>query len=470
MKALRLGNNCLLCGMIQKMLTRLFKIGLSSFGLVVFMASALVAQPRPVAKAPPNNASPIIRQNFSNIARQTMPSVVSVRSSNPQLRANTHLFENSDGLAATGSGFFIDNRGHIITNNHVIEMGQSFLITLQNGVSYPATLLGRDEETDIAVLKVNSNNAFPFVNLADSDKVEIGDWAIAIGSPYGLGNSFSVGVVSGRNRDLQSGRFDNFIQTDAAINHGNSGGPLFNDQGQVIGVNTAIVSGEAGGGSVGIGFAVPSNVVRRISADIIQYGYVRRGWVGFRARPARANEGAGVVITAIAPNSPAARAGLRAGDRIFMARNINISDPRQLARLIADSQIASNVRVDGFRGNRRIFAVLNIALPPSLAAQNPSSSIVATRSMGINMRVPNASEKARYGQDVKVIVSAIDPFGPARGKINPGDILLEVQGRAISDPAQARALMDEAARARGNVIVKFKRGPNIFFETLNGRN
>lgn len=423
------------------------------------------------AKAVTTAPSPIeVRNSFAALARRLLPSVVGVRASNNNLRSNPKLFQNNEDLAATGSGFIVDNQGHIITNNHVVELGQTFQISLQNGTILSARLVGRDAETDIAVLKVTSPQPLTWVPFANSDAVNIGDWAIAIGSPFGLGNSFSLGVISGRNRDLQSGRFDNFLQTDAAINQGNSGGPLFNDLGQVIGVNTAIVSNQNGGGSLGIGFAVPSNVVRRISSDIIQYGYVRRGWVGFRARPASVNEGTGVVLTAIAANSPAARAGLRAGDRIYQARNLRITDPRQLARLIADTPQQTIVRIDAMRGNRRIFANVTVGLAPSSAASSPTGANPPVNAMGLVLRIPSPQEAARLGPSAKVIVASIDPFGAARGKLQPGDILLEIQGRVLADPAQARAFLAEAVQNRGTVIVKIKRGNDTYYDVLTARN
>jgi len=418
----------------------------------------------------PNPIQPAeTRNSFAPLAKRLLPSVVGVRAQNSTLRSNRNLFQNNEDLAATGSGFIVGNQGYIITNNHVVELGQTFQVSLQTGSILSARLVGRDTETDIAVLKVSTTQTLPSVGFANSDNVNIGDWAIAIGSPFGLGNSFSVGVISGRNRDLQSGRFDNFLQTDAAINQGNSGGPLFNEAGQVIGVNTAIVSNQTGGGSIGIGFAVPSNVVSRISSDIINYGYVRRGWVGFRARSVRPNEGAGVVLTAVAAGGPAARAGLRVGDRIFQIRNLPINDPRQLARIIADAPVGTIVRLEATRGNRRIFANVTIGLAPSIAASNPSGSNPQVNVMGLVLRVPSQQESARLGVSAKVIVASVDPYGAARGKLQPGDILLEIQGRVLTDPAQARAFLVEAVQNRGTVIVKIKRGTEIYYDTLTSR-
>lgn len=461
---------------------RIFGLQIYNFGtffavLVVtfafFAPSFAQNSQRAPAKAPPiaANAPPPAgfdaRGGFAPLTKRLLPAVVGIRADNPNLRANSRLFDQNQSLAATGSGFVFDNQGHVITNNHVVELGTQFQISLQNGQLLSANLIGRDAETDIAVLKVISPVPLPFVSFADSEAVNIGDWAIAIGSPFGLGNSVSVGVISGRNRDLQSGRFDNFLQTDAALNQGNSGGPLFNDRGQVIGVNTAIVSNGAAG-SVGVGFAVPSNLVRRVAADIIQYGAVRRGFAGFRARAANPNEGVGVILTAVAQNGPAARAGLRVGDRIYKFQGVTISDPRHLARLVSSSAINSTIRLDGQRGARPIFANLRIENLPSLVATTPTAGESPISAMGMSLRNANAQEAVRGGADGKVIIAAIDPYGPARNIIRLGDFLIEVQGQRISSPAQARALLTQFARNNGGVAIRIKRGTTYQYHILRG--
>lgn len=400
---------------------------------------------------------------FGALAKRLLPSVVSIRAENPNLRRNSRIFTQTAPLAATGSGFVYDANGHIITNNHVVELGKQYQITLNNGQTLAATLIGRDEETDIAVLKLVTPANLASVVLANSDAVSIGDWAVAIGSPFGLGSSFSVGVISGRNRDLQSGRFDNFLQTDAAINQGNSGGPLFNIHGQLIGVNTAIVSNASGSGSVGVGFAIPSNNVKRIADDLIRFGFVKRGWAGFRARPTGVNEGGGVIVTAIAANGPAARSGLRVGDKIYAYRGIPINDPRQLARLVSDTPINMRVRADGIRGQQRIFANITIQNPPSQQIRSETNALLPTNALGMTLRMASQIETQRFGPDTKVIISAIDAYGPARNAVRIGDILIEVQGQSINSPAQARAHLTSAAKQYGAVSLRIKRANQYMF-------
>jgi serine protease Do len=406
--------------------------------------------------------TPIAQGNksFAPLAKKLLPSVVGIRSSNGNIRDN-NLFANAEATIATGSGFIYDNRGFIITNNHVIENGREFEVSFNDGTVRKANLIGRDIETDIAVLKMTAPYGAPPANIANSDAVEIGDWAIAIGSPFGLGNSFSVGVISGRNRDLQSGRFDNFLQTDAAINSGNSGGPLFNEAGQVIGVNTAIVSGARGGGNIGIGFAIPSNIVKRIAGDIIQYGYVRRGYAGFRARNANPNEGHGVVITAVDNNGSGKIGGLRNGDIYFAFNNKPINDARQLARMISDTPIGQTIRLDGLRGKKRIFANIKITLPPSLQSPQNNGFETIIKTAGMSLRNINGAEKNKYGADANVIVIAIDPYGKAKNAMQSGDIILEVGGQKINSASMARNMIDGLLRQNKIVIIKIKRNNRI---------
>lgn len=414
--------------------------------------------------APVNAQNSVQIQSFAPLAKRLLPSVVGIKASSNTFMGHHPTFANAP--VATGSGFVVNKQGYVVTNNHVIEMGDSFQISLQDGEIVPARLIGRDTETDLAVLQIASNVRPPFLAFADSDKVNIGDWAIAIGSPFGLGNSFSVGVISGRNRDLQSGKYDNFLQTDAAINPGNSGGPLFDENGNVIGVNTAIVSGQQTGGSVGVGFAIPANSVRRIVDDIIKYGYVRRGYAGFRARYPNGNEGQGVIISAIADDGPAKVAGIRVNDRYFAINGRNIMDPRFLARAIADAKIGDTVRLDGYRGSQRIYANVKIGLAPSIAGQNPTGTNIPAKTAGISIRMMSPQERIKYGSGANIIISQIDSFSPAKNNLMVGDAILEIDGQKINTPAQARALIDTGRKSRGIILVKIKRGNSIILKAV----
>src|SRR5262245_43357538 len=313
------------------------------------IASALLLM---ALAAPALAQSRLPAEGFADLNDRLSPAVVNIATSQrvegiedlPQFPPGSPMERlNSDGQAqitSLGSGFIISPDGVVVTNNHVIESADAIEVILQNGQRYDATVVGRDPATDIAVLRVNTRTPLPYVEMGDSDTARVGDIVLAIGNPFGLGGSLSVGVVSARNRNIDAGRYDDFIQTDAAINRGNSGGPLFNTDGEVIGVNTAIISPT--GNSVGIGFATPTSIVRPVVDQILRYGEIRRGWLGVRL--ANLNEATavragyqgdhGAVVTRITPNGPAASAGLRPGDVVLRFGGRDVADSRALTRMV----------------------------------------------------------------------------------------------------------------------------------------
>lgn len=417
------------------------------------------------------SAKPVTLNNaktgFAPLAKRLMPVVVGINVYNDKIGGSSKRFQGQGGAISSGSGFIIDAKKHVITNNHVIEMGNKFEVSLNDGTILPAKLIGRDAETDIAILEIITKQNLPFAILSDSNSVEIGDWAIAIGRPFGLGNSFSVGVISGNNRDLHSGRYDNYLQTDAAINHGNSGGPLFNEKGEVIGVNTAIIANSQNGGSLGIGFAIPINLAKRISDDIIKYGIAIRGYVGFRARLGNPNEGGGVVISAIANSSPAQKSGLKIGDKITFANGINIYDPRQLARIIASANIGTKIRIDGFRGNKKIYTIIEISRPPSLNEAVPTGEIGQVKVQGLNIRILNNNEKNKYNQIDALIINSVDEYSQAFGVFKAGDLILEIAGQKVETPQNAKFLIDKLKKSKSMIMIKIKRGEYVQYKLLH---
>jgi serine protease Do len=300
-----------------------------------------------------------VSKGFSRLAEKLMPSVVNISATTiVETRSQEFPFQFPPGSpfeeffkdfqqnqgpqkrksTALGSGFVIKENGTVITNNHVIQNAEGIFVKFTDGKEYEAKLIGTDPVSDIAVLKIQSDKKFPAVNFANSDEAKVGDWVIAIGNPFGLGGTVTQGIVSAINRDINMGRYDNFIQTDASINQGNSGGPLFNMDGEVLGINTAIFSNS--GGSVGIGFAIPSNFAKNVIDQLIKFGETKRGWLGVRIQTVTKEiadslglkEATGALITDINKGSPADKAGLNSGDIIIEFNGNKVKTTRDLQR------------------------------------------------------------------------------------------------------------------------------------------
>lgn len=320
--------------------------------------------------------------SFADLSARLLPTVVGISSS--QVMRSQHksgdfssrlqdMFRKTPvkggvrRISSVGSGFIIDAGGYIITNNHVVEGADKIEVSLNNGETLQAHLIGRDEKTDLALIKVDSKKALPYARFGDSNRARIGEWVIAIGNPFGLGSTVTAGIISARNRNIQIGDYDDFIQTDAPINKGNSGGPLFDMDGSVIGVNSAIFS--PSGGSVGIGFAIPSNMVRDVIGQLRQFGMVHRGWVGLNIRQA---EDGGALVTGVAAGGPAAKAGLRNGDIVTAYDGRKVSDSRDLARQVAMTAAGRTVAVEVLRGKARLNLRLTIQPLKSLPKNVPA--------------------------------------------------------------------------------------------------
>lgn len=303
--------------------------------------------------------------SFADLSARLLPTVVGIattqtlksgqKSSLPELPPGSplnDLLKNFFGggaprrISSVGSGFIIDPSGFIVTNNHVVAGAEQIAVTLNDGQTLKAKLIGRDEKTDLALLKVQPRKPLPAAHFGDSNRARIGDWVIAIGNPFGLGSTVTAGIVSARNRNIDAGPYDDFIQTDAPINKGNSGGPLFDMDGNVVGVNSAIFS--PSGGSVGIGFSIPSNMARNIIGQLRAFGGVHRGWVGINIQP---GPNGGAKVVSVAGNGPAAKAGIRGGDVILAYDGKRISDSRALAQRVADTPVGKTVTVDLQRGS-----------------------------------------------------------------------------------------------------------------------
>jgi serine protease Do len=353
-------------------------------------------------------------------------------------------------VSSLGSGFVIDPSGLIVTNNHVIENADQITVTLNDGTSLPAKLVGRDDKTDLALLKITPRHPLPAAKFGDSNRARIGDWVIAIGNPFGLGSTVTAGIVSARNRNIDAGPYDEFLQTDAPINRGNSGGPLFDMNGAVVGINSAIYS--PSGGSVGIGFAIPSNLARDILGQLRAFGQVRRGWVGVNIQPVTPDiaEGLGLpmamgaLVGSVTPGGPADKAGIRQRDVIVGFDGKKIPDARELSRIAASTQIGKTVNVEVLRKKQRLnlrLTVQRLADParPQKAAPPPKRK---TSQLGLRMSPLDASARSQFqvpGGVSGVVVTDVDPDSPAYEKnMHAGDIIVAVQDQPVKTPDEVQ--------------------------------
>jgi len=389
---------------------------------------------------------------------------------------------------ALGSGFIIDPDGYVVTNNHVIEQADAIIVRLDNGRELEATVVGIDPKTDIALLKVEADEPLPYVKLGDSGNVRVGDWVLAIGNPFGFGNSVTAGIISARQRDIQSGPYDDYLQTDAPINRGNSGGPLFNMDGEVVGVNTAIYS--PSGGSVGIGFAVPSTLVTRVVGQLRDFGRTKRGWLGVRIQSVTPEiaEGLGLpgsegaLVASVTPDGPAERSGLESGDVIVRFNGNAIDEMRELPRVVADTDVGQTVEVVIIRNGQEMTFDVELGELEAFEDQLAADMVVEGGETGANKApgdvlgmkmAPMSPDLAQqYGLDAGsegLVVVEVQPGSAAdRADIAPGDIVLQVGQAPVGAAGDVAAEVD-AARDRGarTVVVLVERGGDAEFRAVN---
>ena len=377
----------------------------------------------------------------------------------------------------------VDPEGFIVTNNHVIEDADEIVVNFVDGTSLPATLVGTDPKTDVALLKVVPPTPLPFVSFGDSDKLRVGDWVLAIGNPFGLGGSVSAGIVSARNRDINSGPYDDFIQTDAAINRGNSGGPLFNMTGEVIGVNTAIIS--PSGGSIGIGFSVPSALVKTVVMQLREFGRTRRGWLGVRIQTVTDDiaEGLGLdgtkgaLVSEVTSGGPAEDGGVEAGDVILKFDGKDVNEMRDLPRMVAETEVGKDVRVVVWRKGKTQTVKVVLGLleegegGPPAEVDKPEAPAVAETALGMKLEPLTEENRSNYGvaADAKgVLVTEVDAGSAAAQKgIRPGDVIVEVAQTPVATPDDVRGGVKQAKEeARKSVLVLVQSGADLRFVAL----
>jgi len=370
-----------------------------------------------------------------------------------------------------GSGFIISDDGFVVTNNHVIQDADKITVILKDNIRLPAKLIGRDAKTDLAVLKVEPKNIkLSSVKFGDSGKSRVGDWVVAIGNPFGLGGSVTAGIISARGRDINSGPYDDFIQTDASINRGNSGGPMFNLDGDVVGINTAIFS--PSGGSVGIGFAIPSSTAKPVIAQLMKNGSVKRGWLGVHiqavtdeiAETLGLNEAEGALVASVIEKSPAEAAGIKAGDVILKFDGKKVGTMRTLPRIVAETTIDQQVKVELWRGNdnKTLMVAVGELDEDAQVASNTAKSgkanggnSVETIGLTLSGLTDKVREKFKLAKDAKgVVVTKVAVDGPAAEKgIRPGDLIVEISQEVVTDPNQVKIKVAEARRAKRKSIL-----------------
>jgi serine protease Do len=371
-------------------------------------------------------------------------------------------------MAGAGTGFIFHGNGHIATNYHVVEGADEITVTLHDGREFKAEVVGTDPDTDLAVLKIDAKGPLPYLEFGDSDKVRVGDAVIAIGNPFGLGDTVTAGIVSAEHRMIGAGRYDDFLQIDAPINRGNSGGPTFNLAGEVIGINTAIHSPT--GGSVGIGFAIPSDQAKLIIDQLNEGGKVERGWLGVHiqsldedlAKSLGLDEAHGALVAEVTPDSPAASAGFKQGDVVLSYGGHEIEQLRDLTSAVADTKAGANMDVVVWRdGNKKTLEVEIGQMPgeEQMAAlsgeHQPEESNTPKLGLMLGQLTPEARQQFQLPADVKgVVVTDVAQGSPAAEKgLQPGDVILEANRKQVSDPKAVADVVREAAEQGDHTVL-----------------
>src|SRR5688572_13527421 len=377
-----------------------------------------------------------------------------------------------------GSGFLIDGSGYVVTNNHVAGGAEEITVTLQDGRKFDAKLVGSDPRTDLALIKIEASG-LPYVAFGDSDKARVGDWVVAIGNPFGLGGSATAGIVSARGRDIRSGPYDDYLQLDAPINFGNSGGPVFNTAGEVVGVNTAIFS--PNGGNIGIGFAIPANQAKDIVADLRENGSVERGWLGVQiqdldeelAKSLRMSGTEGALVTEVVGDGPAARGGVQAGDVITRFNDREIDSPRTLSRTVASAAPNTGAKVTVWRDgrSRELTVELGEAANEAVAASSSGGAAQSSASLGLTLRPLGDNERASLGlpSDVNgAVVANVMPGSAAAEKgIRPGDVITRVNQKPVTTVGDAVNALNAARESDETALLLVRRGDSQRFVALS---
>ena len=437
------------------------------------------------------------REGFADLAEALSPSVVNISAvqrmtendamptfppGSPLERFNDLLGDGPRIANSLGSGFVIRAEGVVVTNNHVIEDADEVEVTFPDGRTYPTDIVGRDPATDLAVLRIQSQDRFQPVPWGDSDAARVGDWVVAIGNPFGFGGSLTAGVISARGREI-GGRYDDYLQTDVAINQGNSGGPLFNMDGQVVGVNTAIFTPT--GASVGISFSIPSNIATVVVDQLLEYGETRRGWIGVNVQPvtpdmARAMNLAsprGAIVSRVEEGGPADEGGLRRGDVILAFNGEPVPDDRRLPRIVAETAVGTRAAVDILRRGEAMTLTVEIArLEEEIAAtgtpQGGTPDEAESEPSFFGLAVTPLTDPLRRRYNVHpdaegLLITQVDPNSDAAGKVREGDVIEEIAWTPVSDVVEARQVAEQASGGGEEpVLFTINRAGQFIFQTI----
>ncbi len=460
--------------------------------LAAFAVAVLVSPPlsQPAQARGPEGIADVAEQVIDAVVNISTKQSVDVRGAMPQLPPGSpfekffeDFFKNHRGqngepnapvqrrVNSLGSGFIIDPSGLVVTNNHVIADADEVDVILNDGTTMRATIVGRDTKTDLALLKVNPKKPLKAVKFGDSSKLRLGEWVIAIGNPFSLGGTVTAGIVSARNRDIQSGPYDNYIQTDAAINRGNSGGPLFNLDGEVVGVNTAIIS--PSGGSIGIGFAVPSSTVVPVIDQLREFKEVRRGWLGVRIQQVNAEiaeslnvkPARGALVAGVDAKGPAKPAGIEPGDVIVKFDGQAIKEMRDLPRIVADTPVGKDVAVEVIR--KGVPMTVHVKLgrlkddQQQAALEKKNNPVeekpVIKKALGLDLADLNAAlrKEHKIKDSVKgVLITRVDPDSAAAEKhLAPGMVIAEVQQEPVANAAELQSRIESLRKSGKKSVV-----------------
>ena len=447
-------------------------------------SSALVGLAAAAPSAPPQNAGLAVRAvlpDFSDLVAKVKPAVVSITTKMiarpaadddstpaPGLRRGMPVPPPGGVAEARGSGFIVSADGFVVTNNHVVQDAKSVTVTLDDGRDLPAKVIGRDPRSDIAVLKIESTAALPYLELAATTDVRPGEWVLAMGNPFGLGGTVTAGIVSARGRNIGAGPYDDFIQIDAPINHGNSGGPLFNQAGQVVGVNSAILS--PSGGSIGIGFAIPSDMVSKVVAELETTGHVTRGYLGVETQPIDKAlaaalhlgdpENAGALVASVAADSPAGKAGLHEGDVLRAVNGVKLADPRALARAVAAIKPGADARLDVLRDGKVETIAVTVGSVPN---ETLADAGTAKRPDGIGVALAQLSPEMRDQLDLPpsvkgALIARVQPGSPAaQAGLREGDLILGVGTHAVASAEDAAGAIRKAVKSGNDIALRVMR-------------